>query len=652
MEKKLRFPFGSKHPFIGFIVVFFLLLSYTLNSQVRLPKLISDGMVLQRNANIKIWGWAGIHENVVVEFIDSVYSTVADESGQWEVHLPKLISGGPFTMTIKASNTIVIKNILLGDVWVCSGQSNMELPMKRVKPLYETEIANAENPMIRYFAVPQNYNFNEAQKDLAYGKWQTTDPISVLNFSAVAYFFAVELYNRNKVPIGLISSNLGGSPAEAWMSEEALQEFPVHAKEMERFKDYSLIEKIEKDDKIRAQAWYKQLWQLDSGRNLWSDPSLNTADWSKIQVPGYWQGTDLEGVNGVVWFRKEINIPASLAGKPAKLDLGRIVDSDSVFLNGIFIGSTGYQYPPRRYEIPLNLLKQGANTLTVKVICNIGNGGFVPDKPYKIVAENQTIDLKGEWKYKIGAKMDALEGQTFVRWKPGGLYNSMISPLLNFPITGVIWYQGESNAERAVEYRNLFPSLINDWRKHWNQGDFPFLYVQLANFMEEKAEPSESSWALLREAQLKTLSLPNTGMAVITDIGEWNDIHPLNKKDVGIRLALAAQKVAYKDEQIVFSGPMYQSHEIKKGSIILSFSNIGGGLEAKGSKTLHGFAIAGADKKFEWAEAKIKGEKVVVKNKNIGKPMYVRYAWADNPSTVNLYNKEGLPASAFRTDGQ
>lgn len=651
MEKKLRFSFGSKLLFIGFIALFFLCISYPLRSQVRLPKLISDGMVLQREADIKIWGWAGNHENVSVEFIDSVYSTVADESGQWEVNLPKLKTGGPFTMTIKASNTLSIKNIMLGDVWVCSGQSNMELPMRRVKPLYETEIANADNPMIRYFAVPQNYDFNEEQKDLAYGNWQVATPTSVLNFSAVAYFFAVELYNRNKVPIGLISSNLGGSPAEAWMSEEALQEFPVHAKEMERFKDKAVIDSIEKADKIRAENWYKELWKLDSGRNLWFDLNLSNTDWSTIQLPGYWQGTDLEGVNGVVWFRKEINIPASIAGKPARLELGRIVDTDSVFLNGIFIGSTGYQYPPRRYEIPLNHLKEGVNTLTVKVICNIGNGGFVPDKPYKIVAENQTIDLKGEWKYKVGAKTTALEGQTFVRWKPGGLYNSMISPLLNYRITGVIWYQGESNAERPKEYGELFPAMINDWRKHWNQGDFPFIFVQLANFMEEKDEPSESNWALLREAQLKTLSQPNTGMAVITDIGEWNDIHPLNKKDVGKRLALAAQKVAYKDEKIVFSGPMYQSHEIKKGVIILSFSNVGGGLETKGSKTLQGFAIAGADKKFEWAEAKIMGEKVVVKSKNIAKPIYVRYAWADNPSKANLYNKEGLPASAFRTDG-
>jgi sialate O-acetylesterase len=283
------------------------------------------------------------------------------------------------------------------------------------------------------------------------------------------------------------------------------------------------------------------------------------------------------------------------------------------------------------------------------VINSAERGGFIPDKTYELVAGDLSIDLKGEWKYRLGTSMEPLASQTFIRWKPGGLYNAMIAPLLNYPIKGVIWYQGESNAGRPIEYRNLFPAVIRDWRNQFRIGDFPFLFVQLANFMEAKNQPSESDWALLREAQLKTLSVPNTGMAVTIDIGEWNDIHPLNKKDVGKRLALAAQRVAYGDTELVHSGPVYESMIIDGNRIILNFTNVGGGLIARGDG-LHCFAICGSDKRFVWAEAKIRGINVIVWSDEIANPVAVRYAWADNPQEANLYNREGLPASPFRTD--
>jgi sialate O-acetylesterase len=338
-----------------------------------------------------------------------------------------------------------------------------------------------------------------------------------------------------------------------------------------------------------------------------------------------------------------------MAGQQAKLILGRIVDADSVFVNGVFVGTTGYQYPPRRYDIPSNVLKEGGNTVVVRVISTIGKGGFVLDKPYELVSGGQTIDLKGDWQYRLGATMDPLASQTFVRWKPVGLYNAMISPLLNYSIKGAIWYQGESNAERPLEYRELFSALICDWRKKWSQGDFPFLFVQLPNFMERIEQPSESNWALLREAQLKTLSLPQTGMAVTIDIGEWNDVHPLNKKDVGKRLALAAQRVAYGDDTIVYSGPIYHSMKIEGNKIVVTFTNTGSGLVA-GSGELKYFAIAGIDRRFVWAKAKIENNRVVVWSEEVPNPVAVRYAWADNPEGANLYNAEGLPASPFRTD--
>jgi sialate O-acetylesterase len=621
---------------------------------VKLPKLISKGMVLQRDAEVKIWGWAAKDENISIHFLDSTYNTAADQKGDWSILLHNLKAGGPYEMQIKASNTITINDIMIGEVWVCSGQSNMELPMKRVKPIYENEIANSENKYIRQFYVPQTYNFNEPQTDFQSGSWKSSNPENILSFSAVAYYFGKALYDKYKVPIGLINSSLGGSPAEAWISEDALKEFPVYYNEAQRFKDSALIKQIEDSDNTRINAWYNLLRQNDEGyedpNKLWYDPLLNTADWDTMEIPGYWTGTKLHHINGVVWFRKNINIPASIAGKQAKLILGRIVDADSVFINGEFVGTTSYQYPPRRYEIQPNILKAGENTIVIRVISNIGVGGFVPDKTYELISGDTKIDLKGEWHFRIGATMKPLQGPTFIRWKPVGLYNAMIAPLLNYHIKGVVWYQGESNADRPLEYRKLLSALIRDWRKNWDEGNFPFLIVQLPNFMESKSQPSESNWALLREAQLQTLLLPNTGLAVTIDIGEWNDIHPLDKKDVGKRLELAAEKVAYKNDSVVYSGPIYDSMKIAGNKIIITFTNTGSGLIAKGDGNLKCFAIAGGNKQFVWANAIIENDKVVVWSSKIAIPKAVRYAWADNPDGANLFNKNGLPASPFRTD--
>lgn len=635
------------------ILTLLILISLPLFSQVRLPRLISDGMVLQRDARVKLWGWAAIHEKVTVAFHDSVYHASANDKGEWTIVLSGLRSGGPYAMTVSASNSITIKDIMIGDVWVCSGQSNMELPMKRVSWVYKTEIAKSENPNIRHFAVPQKYDFNTPKSDFESGKWESANPTTVLNFSAVAYFFGAQLYETYHVPIGLINASLGGSPAESWLSEDAIKEFPIHEKEAQRFKDHTVISQVESQDRTRIEAWYGELRRRDEGYKdtlrRWYDPAVNTSDWAVMKVPGFWSNTALGAVNGVVWFRKEIDVPASMVGQQARLILGRIVDADSVFVNGIFVGTTSYQYPPRRYDIPSNVLKEGRNTIVARVISNIDKGGFVLDKPYELVCAGQTIDLRGDWHYRLGAQMEPLASQTFIRWKPVGLYNAMISPLLNYSIKGVVWYQGESNAERPLEYRALFPALIRDWRTKWGQGDFPFLFVQLPNFMETKDQPAESNWALLREAQLKTLSLPHTGMAVTIDIGEWNDIHPLNKKDVGRRLALAAQQVAYGDDKVVSSGPIYQSLNIEGNKVVLTFTNAGSGLVAKGD-TLKCFAIAGPDKQFVWAKAKIENNTVVVWNEKVPNPVAVRYAWADNPEGANLYNAEGLPASPFRTD--
>ncbi len=636
------------------VFLYFLIVSQTAFCDVKLPHLISDGMVLQRDNDVKIWGWASAGEKVTVNFKSKTYDTTAGTDGKWVVTLSESKTGGPYEMEIKAANHILLKNILIGDVWVCSGQSNMDLPMSRVAVLYQNVIDNSENSHIRYFLVPTKYDFNKPLEDLESGTWESANPKNVLNFSATAYFFAKELYEKYGVPIGLIKSSLGGSPAEAWLSEDALKEFPIHLETAGKFKDSDYVNQIIDKDKAINNAWYARLKQLDkgltNGQKPWFDTGYDASDWSSMKIPGYWADEELGHVNGVVWFRKEIDIPASMTGKPAKLILGRIVDADRTYVNGRVVGTVSYQYPPRRYDIPENLLKTGKNIIVIRVVNSSGRGGFVEDKPYQLSAGGQTIDLKGQWQYKLAAVMDPLPPETVIRWKPLGLYNGMIAPLINYNIKGAIWYQGESNVGRALEYQKLLRALIADWRAKWKQGDFPFLFVQLANFLQAKDQPSESDWAELREAQLKTLSVPNTGMAVAIDIGEWNDIHPLNKEDVGRRLVLAAQRVAYGDKNVVYSGPIYQSMKIEGNKIILTFSNTGSGLVAKGGGELKYFSIAGADKKFVWANAKIQGDKVVVWNDKISNPVAVRYAWADNPDGANLYNAEGLPASPFRTD--
>lgn len=633
------------------LIVFFFIQPTLSSAQVKLPRLISDGMVLQRDREIKVRGRAAPHEAVKLTFRNNTYNTKADSRGNWSIPLPAQNAGGPYKMIFEASNRIVLNNIVFGDVWVCSGQSNMELTMERVREKYAKIIQQAENPDIRQFLVPDQYDFKEEHRDLDGGQWQSATPENVLGFSAVAYFFARELYEKHKVPIGLINAALGGSPVEAWMSEETLKPFPYAYEELQKFKDDKLIENIAKEDSIRTAQWYGQLNAKDLGlkdQPYWHEKDIRDENWNSMKIPGYWADEPGGNKNGVVWFRKEVNIPASMTGKPASLWLGRIVDQDFAYINGQQVGSTGYQYPPRKYAVAPGILDEGRNVIAVRVINSSGKSGFVTDKPYFLAVQDDTIDLKGLWKYKTGASMPPLKGPTFIRWKPGGLYNKMIAPLLNYTIKGVIWYQGESNTGNPSNYDKTFPAMIHNWRTEWKQGDFPFLYVQLTNFMKETTTPTASNWAELRQKQLNTLALPNTGMAVTIDLGEWNDIHPLNKADVGKRLALLARKIAYGEKNITASGPLPEKADFRKDDIQITFRNTGKGLTTRNGKAPDYFSISSDGKNFVWAKAEITGKNTIrVWNDSVSSPVVVRYAWADNPVSANLYSKNGLPASPF-----
>ncbi len=631
------------------------LCSIAIFGQIRLPQLVRDSMVLQRDAKVNIWGWASAGENISASFNGKKYQAKADANGQWIFQLAPMKAGGPYTMELAGKNKIVLKDILIGDVWFCSGQSNMVHQLNIHDVTYANEIATANNPEIRQFWIPTLTSLAGPQENLPSGFWKSAVGEDIRPFSAVAYFFAKKIYQQYKIPIGIINASVGGTPIEAWTSEEGLKDISNLYATIQKNKDTAYLNSLNRRPGGFGNRPAPPVDAGMAGPLKWFDPNYIPKGWRNINIPGYWEDQGVKDLNGVVWYRREIDIPASMAGKAAKVFLGRIVDADELYINGKQVGNTTYQYPQRRYPVPAGLLKAGKNIFVIRVTNSNGKGGFVSDKPYCIFSGTDTVDLKGYWQYKVGLVNRPFGGGGFgggginAQNQPAALYNAMVAPEIKYTIKGFCWYQGESNAGKPQEYEKLMLALMNDWRNKWNQGTLPFLYVQLPGFMDYNYLPSESGWAMLREAQLKALSAPNSAMAVAIDLGEWNDIHPDNKKDVGERMALGALKLAY-GENIVYSGPLYKSATVESDKIIISFDHVGSGLITNDEEAPGDFAIAGADKKFVWAKAKIEGNKVIVWSDEIKQPMYVRYAWADNPVHPNLYNKEGLPASPFRTD--
>jgi sialate O-acetylesterase len=633
----------------------FLPIPNLVQGQVQLPALIRDSMVVQRNKELKIWGWASPGERVRVRFEGNRSTVTTGPDGKWVVTLPPMEAGGPYSMRITGKNEINLEHILVGDVWLCAGQSNMVHYMGIHNERYAGDIKSANYPEIRQFLVPGRPEMEGPADDLAGGTWRWANPEDVNQFSVVAYFFALKLHEKYQVPIGIINASVGGTPIEAWTSEEGLQGFPDMVQTIERNKDTAYVNGTNRAARadMRERGRNRGVDRGMSGPEPWYDPLYVPKNWHPIYLPGYWEDQGVRNLDGVVWYRRVIEVPEKMTGVPAKVVLGRIVDADQLYINGKQVGRTTYQYPQRRYQVDPGLLKPGRNLFVVRVQNNSGKGGFVPDKPYCLVAGGDTIELTGQWQYRVG---EVYRREGFPRrgisaqHQPAALFNGMVAPFTDFSIKGFIWYQGESNASRADQYRQLLPAMISDWRNQWDNQDLPFLYVQLPNFMEVNYAPEESDWALLREAQLEALQVPQTGMAVAIDLGEWNDIHPDRKKPVGERLARAAMKVAYGEEDIVYSGPIYRSCEVSGNRVILSFDHVGGGLVTGDGEEPGHFAIAGADRKFRWATATIEDNRVVVWNDQIGEPKYVRYAWADNPRFANLYNREGLPASPFRVE--
>ena len=612
-----------------------LCLSFMMSAQtpgkIRLPKLISDGMVLQRDVDLDIWGWADPGIWVTVRFNGAYYETQTGEDGKWMVTLPPQPAGGPYLMEV---NEISIRDVLVGDVWLCSGQSNQETPIQRLTEMFP-EINVSNNHMIRHYKVPTQDVKESVQEEIAGdAKWISGVASQVMNWTALAYFYALEAYEKTGVPQGMLVSSLGGSAIESWISQEYLKDFPNLLLDKEALA-------------AREEA------SRDKGEGVWHQADIDDSDWGTMEMPGTWRENGVN-VHGTVWMRKDFEIPAEMVGRHARLSMGTLVNNDRVYVNGVFVGTTSYEYPPRRYHIPAGVLREGKNTIVVRLNANAGNGEFVKDKPYKIIGDAAEIDLTGTWKYKVGqdmAEVQKYEERLRNRRNVGSaLYNGMIHPIRNYKVKAAIWYQGESNSGRPGEYSALMTALINNWRELWNMPEMPFLLMQLPNYMEKHPQPTDSGWARIREAQLQTFkTIPNTALAVTYDVGEWNDIHPLDKKTMAQRLFLAARKVVF-GEKLTYSGPIYKDMKIEGDKIIITFTETGKGLAVRNGGALKHFAIAGEDQQFVWADAVIKGNTVVVSSKEVKNPVAVRYAWANNPDDANLINKEGLLASPFRTD--
>ena len=625
---------------------------YVADAAVRLPRIFSDGMVLQRGMPVPVWGWSDRDETVMVSFNGIRHQVRAKKGERWKITLPVLQPGGPFVLEVLASDTITLKDVWVGDVWLCSGQSNMEYELFKSAELYPKEIEAAANPRIRHFKVARRTYFNRNEEVLSEQGWEAADPRTVLQFTAVGWFFARELESRLGVPIGLINCSYGGTPAEGWMHEDELKDFPAYRDRALPFRDTALVAEIIRRDKALSDGWLKHIQSLDDANARgWQQPSTDVSSWTDLQVPGYWADQGMVDSGGaVVWYRRELDLPASMAGQPAVLRMGAIVSRDITWVNGKRVGGATNRYVNRRYDIPAGVLKAGRNTIVIKILNESGKGGFIPGKPYRLEVGRDTISLAGGWKARLSVTTSPLLREQTTRFQDqaGALYHGMLEPLIGYGMKGVIWYQGESNISRAQEYRVIFSRMIQSWRKIWGQGDFPFLFAQLASNNPPRPQPAESRLAELQEAQSRTLSVPNTGMAVLNDIGESNDVHPLNKRDVGLRLSLVARYLVYGERKLVHLGPVLKSVKVDGDRMILSFDHVGGGLIARDGGPLKHFALSGDGKRFIWAQAVIEGDRVVVSHPDIRTPKAVRYAWADTPEGANLGNREGLPAGCFR----
>lgn len=641
------------------ILILALLACATLRAEVKPFPLFSDHMVLQQSSNVKIWGTAAPSKDIslTASWNNNKFVTRSDESGNWEVELRTPSWGGPYEISIqegkktRKNKPLVLSDVMIGEVWLCGGQSNMQMRVgDNIIGMDKTLQESVQQTDIRLARVEIDYGPSIADDvKLAGDGWQTCNPESVKEFSAAGYHFGLELQRELGVPVGLIESCLGGTIAEAWISRESLGTMPYFKTSVEGLAGFPAT----KEEQVAKFEKELDEWRVKMSTEE-AQPSYDCSGWETMNVPGFIQHLPgYANFGGFFWLRRSFEIPAEWAGRELILNVAGIDDYDFTYFNGVEIGHTE-NLGDRQYKVPAKLVKAGEAVVAIRVMDNGGLGGVWPNEGnFSIAPEGcEPLSIRGEWKLRTikglyEEPVFPINTSANPNY-PTFLYNSMIAPITDFTIKGAIWYQGESNSSAGEMYKDLLPLLICDWRAKWGY-DFPFYIAQLANYQQEQTEAEVSGWAAIREAQLQTSqTLEDTGLAVLIDIGEANDIHPKNKPECGRRLALAALAQTY-GKTVEYTGPLYSGYRIEGGAIRISFTHADGLRIAPRDKEVKGFWIAGVDHVFHKAEARIDGQTVVVRSAEVPMPVAVRYGWADNPP-CNLYNSAMLPASPFRTD--
>ncbi len=626
-------------------------------AQLKVASIFTDNMVLQQKKSNAIWGTAKAGTIVKIQCKENIVGAIANKSGEWNAVLKPLQVdklNKAFSISISSNNEkIEVKNILVGEVWLCSGQSNMEFTMDNFKDVYADEIKTASNDNIRFTVIEKRFDSKENANARLSSTWNVINTNTIGDCSAVAYFYAKKLYERLKVPIGLVNVAWSGTPAQAWVDTKTLQAF----KEYDSFYKKNIIPinftTLESIRRVKEEKYLQLIKKAALDFKAIIKTDFDDSQWEKTTLPKNWEENGHPNIDGIGAYRISFTLPKNIENKKAVLHLPAIDDEDSTYVNGKFVGTKHSWNEKRVYDIPATTLQEGNNTIAIWVNDTGGGGGLADDADnFYLEIEGNKIPLKGNASFKILAQLEpVLENLNFsdLQNQPSVLFNGMIAPLLNYTFRGVIWYQGESNAAKYEEYRTLFPSLIKNWRNRFKQNNFPFLFVQLSSYNPNKNEPAISDWAFLREAQTETLKLPQTAMAVTYDIGDQWDIHPKKKKEVGERLAANAFKIVYGFKNEIANGPTFSSYKIVGNAINIFYNIDNVGLKYNREK-IGGFVIAGADKQFLPAKVEIVGSGVKVISDKITKPMYVRYAWANAPMEANLFNAAGLPALPFRTD--
>lgn len=605
-----------------------------MNQTIKLPKLLGEGCVLQRGEQTRIWGWYKPQKKIVITFQEQSYEITSDVNGKFETEICCKKVGGPYCLSVKSEDgsEIVIKEVYVGDVFVCSGQSNMELPITRVREMFPDEPGNA---MVHQYKVEECPVFTGELNDHKAAAWNQCVGMPLEETTALGYFFGDMIQKKEQVPVGIINISKGGTPVEAWMSEEALADYPEFLEVKERFAQDGYIEKLLSAQDKKENAWHELLSKKEA--------ETDDAPWNILEVPGWFDKQGLENFSGLLHLKKTFEVPEELAGKSAILKMGTLVDSDCIFINGEKVGETGYCFPPRIYPIPEGLLKAGENEIFIRLECRDGKGRITPDKPCDVCFESgEKISLRGTWEYQVRVVSEQAPTLTFITRQPTGMYQGMVAPCTNMTVKGAMWYQGESNEWYPESYEDLIQKMILDWRARWKQDKLPFVIIQLpACGMDNRGD---GAWAIIREAQKKADSLPEVAVTVNLDLGEYNDLHPLNKKGVAQRAYLAARKVMYQEE-IICEGPKLISYKKTADGVEFTFDTQDGQpLEIVCGDSVNEFETAKADGVFYPAKAEIEGTKVKVFGEEIKK---VRYAWKDSPLDGLLKNKEGLLTAPF-----